>query len=69
MSDSLANAIKYEKGRSGKKKMTKAPVSRGAKAASGSLSVDDLLEAKSLADRLGGIDRAKAALETLQKLR
>ena len=69
VSDSLANAVKYEKGKSGKKKVTKAPVSRGAKAASGSLSADDLLEAKSLADRLGGIERAKDALETLQKLR
>ena len=69
VSDSLANAVKYEKGRSGKKKVTKAPVSRGAKAASGALSVDDLLEAKSLVDCLGGIDRAQKALETLQKLR
>lgn len=34
--------------------------------ANGMLTSDDLLEAKRLADRLGGIQQARAALETLE---
>jgi hypothetical protein len=38
------------------------------RAASASVNLDDLIEAKKLADRLGGLDKAKAALEALAKL-
>lgn len=35
----------------------------------GNLTLESLLEAKQLADKLGGVDQAKRALDTLAKLR
>ena len=72
VSAALVGSIKYNKG--AKKKTsasaTKAPVATKQSAVgSNGLSAADLFEAKTLADKLGGIDQARKALETLAQLR
>lgn len=54
-----------------KKKGTrkKGPARAGRPAAAGGLSLSDLQEAKRLADQLGGVQEARAALEALEELR
>ena len=66
--ETLVGSIKYgkrAKAASRKKGAGRATPSR----ANGTLTSDDLLEAKRIADRLGGIEQARAALETLEQLR
>ena len=56
----------------GGKKRRGRPPGRGGKperAANGALTAADLLEAKKLADQLGGIDQAQQALAALEQLR
>lgn len=66
VSAALVSAVKY----GGKKTAKKSKKARG-KAAAGrnSVTVDELLKTKQLADQLGGVDRMKAALDTLAKLK
>ncbi|MBX7073472.1 MAG: hypothetical protein K1X71_10030 [Pirellulales bacterium] len=42
---------------------------RGRRSAAGSLSIDDLVAAKKLADQLGGVAAAQRALDALARLR
>ena len=66
--ETLVNSIKY--GKRSKALSRKRIVSRGRPGrATGTLTSDDLLEAKRLADQLGGIKQARQALETLERLR
>jgi hypothetical protein len=69
-SPTLVSGVKFHLAKKGKsKKAAKTAAKLPAAAGNGrSLSLDDLVEAKKLADRLGGLDKAKAALEALAKL-
>ena len=70
VSEGLAGNVKYtsaKRGRVGRGRRGRPPGRRGG--AGGALSAQDLLEAKKLADQLGGIDQARRALEALQQLR
>ena len=70
VSPGLASNIKYTSGRAGGKKRRGRPPGRGRTiAANGALSVTDLIEAKRVAEQLGGIEQAKQALATLEALR
>jgi hypothetical protein len=60
----LVSVVKYAKPKTGKPSGRPVP-----SAASGGLSADQLIAAKELADSLGGIDKAREALELLDKLR
>ena len=67
VSPGLASNVKYTSGRP-----RKGPKRRGRPAkteSNGALSVSDLVEAKKLADQLGGIEQARQALATLEELR
>lgn len=67
VSPGLASNVKYTSGR-----RRKGPKRRGRPAKTernGALSVSDLVEAKKLADQLGGIEQARQALATLEELR
>lgn len=69
VSPTLVSGVKFHLAKKGKAKKAKAVQKQPAAPGSGrSLSLDDLVEAKKLADRLGGLDNAKAALEALAKL-
>jgi hypothetical protein len=69
VSHALVSNVKYgeKKKAGGRKKGRK--VSRKAKLGTNSLTANELLKAKQLADQLGGADRLKTALETLEKLK
>jgi hypothetical protein len=59
---SLISQVKYKGGGSRKAK-------RGAgRKGSANISMDDLVSAKQIADRMGGVDRAKQALMLLERL-
>ena len=77
VTDSLVSQVKYNSATSkkakkrGRPKGQKAtPASRRGRppAMSNGVSFDALFEAKTLADRLGGVDRAKEAVSMLEKL-
>jgi hypothetical protein len=71
----LASAVKYSKakrgGRRGRRRMVR--ISGGAAAAApartGGLTAADLFEVKRFVDQLGGMSKAKQAIETLEQLR
>ena len=75
----LVSNIKYSKRQTGKKKVIKKRVAikkkAGAKKAAArkrttvSFTATDLFEAKKLSDYLGGIEKARKALDTLENLR
>ncbi len=65
VSNSLVNAIKYGRPKTGPGKRGRKAVS---KSAAGETSFDALLGAKELADKLGGVQRAQQALSMLQRL-
>jgi hypothetical protein len=71
VSPGLASNVKYTSGPKRKKKTSKNKVVKrrlpGRRSAS-ELSANDLLAAKQLADQLGGIQEARRALDTLEKL-
>jgi hypothetical protein len=60
---SLISQVKY-KGGGGRKANRRG----GGRKAPVNISMDDLVSAKQIADRLGGVDRAKQALTLLEKL-
>ena len=64
VTNSLVNAIKYGSSSKAKKKTRRgrAPASTSA------ISFDDLIGAKQIADRLGGVEKAKKALGMLERL-
>ncbi len=64
VTNSLVNAIKYGSG-SKSKKITRR--GRGP-ASAGAISFDDLIGAKQIADRLGGVEKAQKALGMLERL-
>ena len=73
VSPGLASNVKYTSGpkrrlkkKTGKKKVVKRR--RPGRRSAAELSADDLLAAKQLADQLGGIQEARRALDTLEKL-
>lgn len=76
VTEGLASVIKYggkkkkktARGRGRSKKAAPAPA-RGTRGRGTELSAEDLLELKRVVDQLGGIDRARKALETLEQLR
>ena len=70
VSPGLASNVKYTSGRRTAKRRGRPPGrGRGVRRGSnGALTANDLLEAKKLADQLGGIEQARKALETLQEL-
>lgn len=65
VSHALVGNVKYG---SGKKAVKVKKTSRAGRPQRAVLSADDLLQAKRMADQLGGISKAKQALETLEKL-
>jgi hypothetical protein len=66
VSDSLVHKVKYKKatGKRGKKRGRPA----GARSNGEAVSVDSLVAAKKIIDRLGGIDAAEKAIEVLRRL-
>ena len=64
VSNSLVNAIKYGRPKTAGKRGRKP----GPRSAAGETSFDALLDAKSLADKLGGVRRARQALDMLGRL-
>jgi len=72
VSDALVNNVKHmmRKGKSPAKSTTTTAGrgGRAGRAANGAGSFDGMFEAKRLADQLGGIEEAKAALDNLKKL-
>ncbi len=67
VTESLVGAVKYKK--KGKKKRRGRKAAAAAKpAASDKVSLSTLVQAKKLADGLGGIEKAKGALAALAKL-
>ncbi|MBI3862005.1 MAG: hypothetical protein HY290_08920 [Planctomycetia bacterium] len=68
----LVNSIKYKKPAKGGKRRGRRPMTMQAAArrtsANGSLSVENLIEVKRLADLLGGADQVRQALEALAQL-
>lgn len=64
VSPALVSAVKYgeKKGKRRKKAVGRAKPGRK------SITAEDLMQAKGLADQLGGVERAKTILETLEKL-
>ena len=70
VSTALVGSIKYGKG-AAQKSSSPATTPKAARpsADSNGLSANDLFEAKALADKLGGLDQARKALETLAQLR
>ncbi len=67
VSESLVGAIKYKK--KGKKKRRRKKAAAVAKpVASDKVSLSTLVRAKKMADELGGIEKAKAALAALAKI-
>lgn len=64
VSSALISAVKY----GGKSAKGRRKAARG-RAARTSITADELIHAKGLADRMGGVDRAKAVLEALAKLK
>ena len=65
VTNSLINAVKYGKSKPGKRGRKPGP---RPKSAAGETSFDALLSAKSLADKLGGVQRAQQALDMLGRL-
>ena len=65
--ETLVGSIKYGK-RAKTAGRKKGPGRAKPSRANGTLTSDDLLEAKRLAERLGGIEQVRAALETLEQL-
>jgi len=65
VSNSLVNAIKYGQPKAAPGKRGRKP---GPRSAAGETSFDALLGAKSLADKLGGVRRARQALDMLGRL-
>jgi len=64
----LANSLKYAKKKPGRRKsMVVASAAR--RTTNGTVTVDQLLEVKRLADSFGGIAHVRAALESLELLR
>ncbi len=67
----LVYAVLRQSGRKGRK-TTRGPADTGsaktARGTNGSVSLETLLAAKKLADCLGGVEKAKAALDVLAKL-
>ncbi len=61
---SLISQVKYKGG--GARKATRRGGRRPGRAAN--ISIDELVGAKQIADRLGGVDRAKQALTLLERL-
>ena len=65
VSPALVNAVKYgAKPKARKKKAVSKKPAPGT-----SITVTDLMQAKALADQMGGMVKAKVALDTLEKLR
>jgi hypothetical protein len=65
----LANSLKYGKRKPGRRKApTVASAARRARTSNGTVTVDQLIDVKRLADSLGGIEHVRTALETLEKL-
>ena len=71
VSEGLAGNVKYTSANRGpgRRRRGRPPGRGGRPAGGGALSAQDLLDAKKLADQLGGIDQARRALEALQQLR
>ena len=65
VTNSLINAVKYGQPKKGPGKRGRKP---GPRSAAGETSFDALLDAKSLADKLGGVRRAQQALDMLRRL-
>ena len=74
VSPGLASNVKYTSGRASRKvrgrrgRRVGRPAGR-TRGSNGALSASDLIEAKKLADQLGGIEQARRALEALEELR
>lgn len=66
VSHALVGNVKYGRGK--KTVKAKKKTSRVGRPPGADLTAADLLEAKRLADQLGGISKARQALETLEKL-
>ena len=66
LSLALVNAVKYKTAKS--KKRPGRPKRKPAAASTSTVSAAELIEAKKLADSLGGIEKAREALELLDKL-
>jgi hypothetical protein len=67
VTDSLISQVKYSKkhlGAKGRRKAGKALTGHGV----GNGLMDDLVAAKQLADQMGGVEKARSALELLAKL-
>jgi hypothetical protein len=66
----LANSLKYGKRKPRRRKSaTIASAARRAPTSNGAVTVEQLLEVKRLANSLGGAERVRRALETLEQLR
>ena len=68
----LISNVKYgSRKKSGKRRAIRTPAARIAarKTPSGSVTIEQLLEVKRVADSLGGVIQVRAALDTLEKLR
>jgi hypothetical protein len=63
---SLISQVKYKGGSTRKATRGSGGRSRGGRSAN--ISIDELVSAKQIADRLGGLDRAKQALTLLERL-
>ena len=68
VSESLVNQIKY-KSPGYRSKLRRAAMGSGRAASTNPVSVDDLVSAKQIVDRMGGVDRAKEALDLYSRLR
>jgi hypothetical protein len=64
----LVSAIKYGKPR-GKRPRPSVRVAARRTTRNGSITVEQLLEVKKLADSIGGVEQARSALDTLDRLR
>ena len=68
VSATLVNKVKYQTGPTKNGRRKKKRGRPAAAATASSVSFDALVGAKSLADKLGGVDRAKRALSMLERL-
>jgi hypothetical protein len=64
----LVGAIKYGKPR-GKRSRPSVHVAARRTARNGTITVEQLLEVKKLADSIGGVEQVRSALDTLEQLR
>jgi hypothetical protein len=67
----LANSIKYSKrGKKGRRRVKAHAMQAAARhTKNGSVTVEQLIEVKKLADSLGGLEQVRSALDALEQLR